>query len=346
MCPKDVTKYKIKKILLLCPGCLGDNLLLSPSIKKVRDTFKDAEIDIVVERQVVEFAEGNPWFSHYYIFQGGKRLNRLINIIKLINKLRSERYDLIIAFKNSILPFFIKGRYRLTFFFKEFFSEKTYTHEAERHLNFLVPFFGNAMGNISLYFPVSKKDRNDLEIFLKTIGIKPVDRIVVFNPGGREKKRLSEEKFAEIGKTLIKRYDSLKIIIVGADYEEKIGEKIKELIGSDNVFNLSGKTTLKQLAALLGRASLMITNDTETLHLASAIHCPTVAIFGPTSPYRYGPIGTKNIIIHSDIPCFPCNEKRRCRKDYLCMKQISSEEVIKAAMLLLDEKEQPLLFDI
>ncbi|MCM8761949.1 MAG: glycosyltransferase family 9 protein [Candidatus Omnitrophica bacterium] len=346
MCPKDIAKYNIKRILLLCPGCLGDNLLLSPSIKKIRDTFPDAEIDIIIGRRAVEFADGNPWFSHYYIFQGGKRLNRLVNIIRLVNKFRSKRYDLIIDFKNSILPFFIKGRYRLTFFLKELFSEKIYTHEAERLLSFIVPFFGGTGGDISLYFPVSKKDRNDIEIFLKTIGIKPADTIVVFNPGGREKKRLSEEKFAEIGKALIKRYDSLKIIIVGANYEEKIGQKIKGFIESNNVFNLAGKTTLKQLAVLLEKASLMITNDTGTLHLASAMHCPTVAIFGPTSPYRYGPIGTKNIVVHSDIYCFPCNEKRICRNDYLCMKQISPEEVIKAAMLLLDEKEQPLLFDL
>ncbi|MCX8082781.1 MAG: glycosyltransferase family 9 protein [bacterium] len=345
MCPKDIAKYNVKRILLICPGCLGDNLLLSPSIRKIRDTFKEAQIDVIVGKRAIEFADGNPWFTNYYIFRGGRRLNRFVNVVRLINELRRERYDLIVDFKNSLLPFFIRGRYRLTFFLKEFFSEKTFTHEAERLLNFLIPFFGKEE-NISLYFPVSRKDREALEIFLKTLGIKSSDRIVIFNPGGREKKRLSEEKFADIGNALLNSYDSLKIIITGAHYEEQIGNKIKGLINSENIFNLAGKTTLKQLAALLEKASLIITNDTGTLHLASAMHCPTVAIFGPTSPYRYGPIGTKNIVVHSDIPCFPCNEKRRCRKDYLCIKQISPEEVIKAAMLFLDEKEQPLLFDL
>jgi ADP-heptose:LPS heptosyltransferase len=345
MCPKNITKRKIKRILLLCPGCLGDNLLLSPSMKKIRDTFKDAEIDIVIGKRAVEFVDGNPWFAHYYIFQGGKRLKRIVNIIKLINNLKKEKYDLIVDFKNSILPFFIKGKYRLTFFLKEFFSEKTYTHEAKRLFNFLVPFLGNEE-NIALYFHISGKDRDGIEALIKKLGIKSTDRIVVFNPGGREKKRLSEEKFAEIGRTLLDSYGSLKIIIIGADYEEKIGNKIKGLINNDNVFNLAGKTSLKQLAALLEKASLIITIDTGTLHLASAVHCPTVAIFGPTSPYRYGPIGTKNIVIHSNISCFPCNEVKKCKLDYLCIKQIPSEKVIKAAMLFLDEKEQPFLFDL
>ncbi|MDD3726327.1 MAG: glycosyltransferase family 9 protein [Candidatus Ratteibacteria bacterium] len=345
MCPKDIKNYPVKKILIIGTSCLGDNLILSTSIKKIRDVFENAEIDIVIGPRAVEFAVDNPWFSKYFVYEKGKRMMRIVNIVKLINKINTKRYDLIVDFRNSLLPFFLKGKFKMTFFLKELFSEKTFTHEAERIVNFLTPYFGKEE-NISLCFPLSKRDRDDMDVFLREMGIKPSDRIVIFNPGGKAKKRLSDEKFAEIGKALLKNYDSLKIIIIGANYEEEIGKRIKELIGSNDVFNLAGKTTIKQLAALLERASLMITNDTGTLHLASAMHCPTVAIFGPTNPYRYGPIGTKNIVIHSNISCFPCNETKRCRKNYLCMKQITSEEVIKAAMLFLDEKEQPLLFDI
>lgn len=344
MCPKDVAKARIRKVLFICPDCLRDNLLLSPSIKKIRDTFREAEIDIIIGREAVEFVQDNPWFSNYYVFQGDKRLKCVVEIIKLINEFKSKRYDLIVGFKNPILPFFIKGKYRLTFFLNGFFSEKTFTHEAERFLNFITPFLGKEE-NISLYFPVSKKDRDKADTLLETLGIKLSDRVVVFSPGGRENKRLSEEKFAEVGKELLKRYDSLKILITGTQDDVDIGERIKELINSGSVFNITGKVSFKQLAAILERGSLVITNDTETLHLAGAMHCPTVAIFGPTNPYRYGPIGTKNIVIHSDISCFPCR-KRRCRREYLCLKQITAGEVIKAAMLFLDEKEQPLLFDI
>ncbi len=346
MCTKDIAKYNIKKILIIGTSCLGDNILLTPAIKRIRDTFKDAEIDIVIGPRAIEFAVDNPWFSNYIVYKKGRRLTWIVNLIKLLNKLNTKRYDLIVDFRNSIMPFFIRGRFRITFFLKEFFSEKTFTHEAERVLKFIEPYFGKE-DNISLFFPISKKDRDDMEIFLKLIGVRPSDRIVIFNPGGRaDKKRWSEEKFAEVGKELLENYNSLKIIITGTVKEDKIAETVKELIGSTDVFNLAGKTTLKQMAALLEKASLIITNDTGTLHLASAMHCPTVAIFGPTNPYRYGPIGTKNIVIHSNIPCFPCNEKRRCRKDYLCIKEITPSEVIKSAMLFLDEKEQPLLFEL
>jgi len=346
MCPKDIGSYKIKSALIIGTSCLGDNIILSPAIKKIRDAFKDAEIDIVIGERAIEFAIDNSWFSNYFVYKKGRRLKRVVNLIKLINKLNKKRYDLIVDFRNSFIPFFIRGRFRLTFFFKEFFSEKIYTHETERVLKFLEPYFGKEE-DISLYFPVTKKDRDDVELFLRNSGVKPSEKIVVFNPGGRaNKKRWSEEKFAEVGKVLLNNYDSMKIIIVGSIADEYIAARVKEMIRSDNVFNLAGKTTLKQLAALLERASLIITNDTGTLHLASAMHCPTVAIFGPTNPYRYGPIGTKNIVIHSDIPCFPCNEKKRCKKNYICIDKITPAEVIKAAMLFLDEKEQPLLFDL
>ncbi len=345
MCPKNLKNFKIKKILIIGTESLGDNLLLTPAVKKIRDTFKDAEIDIVTGQGAVEFAADNPWFSGYIVYKQGGKLSRIVNLAKLLNKLNKKRYDLIVDFRNSLLPFFVRGRYRLTFFLKELFSEKIFTHESERILNFLTPYFGKSE-EPSLHFSLSKKDRDDANLSLRNAGIKPSDRIVILNPGGMEtERRWPWEKFAAAGSELLKNYDSLKIVITGFRDEESVASKIKERINSKDVHVFAGKTSLKQLAALIEKAVLIITNDTGTLHLASAVHCPTVAVFGPTNPYRYGPLGTKNIVVHSDIPCFPCN-KKRCWKDYMCIKEISPSEVTKAAMLFLDEKEQPLLFDL
>jgi len=145
MCPKNIREIELKKNLIIRLSCLGDNLLITPAIKKIRETYKKAEIDIIIGPRAIEFVIENPWFSNYIIY------DKKTHLFKLIKKLREKRYDLTVDFRNSFIPFFVRSKYKLTFFKKEFFSEKFYTHESERILSFIEPFFGK--GEIKLYFP-------------------------------------------------------------------------------------------------------------------------------------------------------------------------------------------------
>jgi heptosyltransferase II len=340
MCPKNIKDLDIKKILVIGLSCLGDNLLLTPSIAKIRDTFKNAEMDIIIGQRGYEFAQDNPWFKRCIVFDKHK------NIFRFIGMVNQNRYDLIVDFRNSLLPFFLRGKYKLNFYKQELFSEKNFTHESKRILDFLAPYFGKEK-EIHLYFPVGKKEQDVIEERLRHLGVKNSDIRIVLNPGaGGSGKQWAKENFVDLAKELLKTYVDIKIFLTGTDGQKQLCGEVENSINSKNVYNLSGKTTLKELAALLEKTDLIITNDSGTLHMASAVRCPVVAIFGPTNPYRYGPIGTRNIVVHSDLDCFPCKNRKQCRKDFLCLKKISVEQVLRAAMLILDEKEQPLLFDL
>ncbi len=94
--------------------------------------------------------------------------------------------------------------------------------------------------------------------------------------------------------------------------------------------SLAGRTDLLTLAALLQRALLMITTDTGPMHMAAAVGTPTVALFGPTAPWRTGPYGKGHRIVRSVRPCCPCF-KRQCAEQCACMADISVEQVLKAA---------------
>ncbi len=90
--------------------------------------------------------------------------------------------------------------------------------------------------------------------------------------------------------------------------------------------NLAGVTSLRELACIIDECSLLLTNDSGPMHIASALGIPTVAIFGSTDqvvtgPYRHGHILNKN------VSCSPCL-KRKCPIDFRCMMQISVEEVL------------------
>ncbi len=124
-------------------------------------------------------------------------------------------------------------------------------------------------------------------------------------------------------------------MISGSPGEFNLAEEIWKGIKSGNCINLAGKITFRQLAYLLSRAVFLITNDTGTMHLACAMKCPVIAIFGPGNPRRYGPIGTRNIVLHTDRKCFPCRFEAKCDKNFLCMDDVTVEMVLSAAEKIL-----------
>ena len=100
--------------------------------------------------------------------------------------------------------------------------------------------------------------------------------------------------------------------------------------------NAVGSTTIQQLAALMQRARLVITNDSASLHLACAAGAPVLALFGPTDPRKYGPTGARDEVIQRRLFCVPC-EHALCRFHHECMRFISAEEVCSTAKRMLLE---------
>jgi len=340
MCPKNICRQNLKKILIIGGDTVADNLLLAPAVRRVKEVFPHALIDIIAGEASSEFVHGNPLFSGY-VLRGGKH-----KIPGLIKKTREKRYDLIIAFRDFFLPFFLRGKFKLSFFWQDFFSEKVFTHESERVLNFLEPFAGEGKSKTDFYFPVSRKNRESVEEHMKPLAVKNSDTVVIINPGfDSARKRWPHMNYAVVANELVRSYDA-RIIFTGKQEDKSIIREIMSEVGGNNAYDFSGRFTLREIAALLERADLLIAQDTALMYLASSVRCSAVCIFGPGNPYRYGPLGTKNLAVHGNLGCFPCDPNLRCQNKYLCLEKISTGQVAKSAMLLLDEKEQPLLFDL
>ncbi len=96
--------------------------------------------------------------------------------------------------------------------------------------------------------------------------------------------------------------------------------------------NLCGRTTLRQLAAVIDGASIVITADSTPMHMAAAHDRPLVALFGPTNPDRTGPYGRLDDVLLSDIACSPCYLRKRsqCPHDHACMRDLAVEQVAEA----------------
>lgn len=134
------------------------------------------------------------------------------------------------------------------------------------------------------------------------------------------------ERFAEVIEGVSEKWGLLPVIVGGNDARGP-AEEIAARIGSDQL-NLVGKTTLKQLVALLSRASLFVGNDSGPGQLAAYSGCPTVMVFsGTNDPHVWRPPGDNVAAISHHVECSPC-ERRHC-DDPKCLLQVTVDDVLR-----------------
>jgi heptosyltransferase-2 len=160
-----------------------------------------------------------------------------------------------------------------------------------------------------LEFSIPKNEIVSANKYLNELGVSDNDLVIGFHPGcatlkNHIKRRWEPEKFAELGKKLIKDH-SAKILIFGGPEEKELKEKIFSLIGSDKV-NLVNTGSLTQSAAIMKRCNLFVTNDSSQMHIAAALGLKVIAIIGPTNQKYIYPWKTERQIVSLHLDCAPC----------------------------------------
>ncbi|HRZ86771.1 MAG TPA: lipopolysaccharide heptosyltransferase II, partial [bacterium] len=146
-------------------------------------------------------------------------------------------------------------------------------------------------------------------------------------PGGAfgPAKRWPAERFGELAAQLSERFGA-GIVVCGGENDAPLAERIREACGE--LTDLTGRTDLVQLAAVLARCDVVVANDSGPMHVASAAGAPVVAIFGSTDPRVTSPAGA-HVIVSKQLSCAPCLE-RTCEKDYACLKAVTVRDVMDA----------------
>jgi len=139
--------------------------------------------------------------------------------------------------------------------------------------------------------------------------------------------------YAELAELLAR---SARIVVVGAKADRPLAAEITARVGGD-AFDATGKLSLLASAELIGRAALLVTNDSAPQHLASAMNTPTLAVFGPTVPeFGFGPLAENAEVMGLDgLSCRPCDRHgpQRCPLGHWrCMRDIGAKRVAEVAI--------------
>ncbi len=158
--------------------------------------------------------------------------------------------------------------------------------------------------------------------------------LVILNPGAAygTAKRWPADRFAALGRLFQSRAGA-EILVVGSSGERGIADAVAAGLERP-ALNFAGRTSLRELVALIGLGRLFVTNDTGPMHIADALGTPILAIFGPTEPAATGPVRSRSAIMKRDAPCWPCLY-RKCPYDHRCMTGIGPEEAFDAGRRLL-----------
>ena len=149
-------------------------------------------------------------------------------------------------------------------------------------------------------------------------------------------KRWPAERFAAVAAKAARRFGTTTVLVGSPDEQplcEQLRQVIQGLAPAAAVLNLAGRSTLKQLAALLRSADVVLSNDSGPMHLAAGLGTPVVGLFTCTSPVRSGPPGDQHALVATSLSCAASYRKRcpyRGRKHLACLEELTTERVWQA----------------
>jgi len=323
-----IDKAEIRRILVITLSNIGDIILTTPVIRVLSKEFISSRIDVMVGPNGVDLFNKDPRIFKLIVYD---KHSSIAEKRRLHLKLRKLKYDLVVDLRNTVFPLLLAPKYR-TSPIQSF--PKEIVHKKERHLYRLVP-FGIEFLSEKPYIYITKEDEDHVCDLLKTDSI--TDPVVVVNPGAKSHlKRWTVEGFAEVCDGLIGEC-AASIVFVGTGPDKEIVLSIAGKM-KNKYHNFVDKTNIRQLASLLKRSSLLITNDSAPMHLGCAVGTKVLAIFGPTDPRKYGPTGEFDAVINKKLFCSPC-EVAACKYGHECMKLVSADEVFDRAKMMIEGYE-------
>lgn len=353
---RNIPPEKFKNVLIIHNQLIGDAICSTPFIRNFKDKFPEVNIFMMVSSEGYEALKKCPHVDKFVVFD--ERFNNFFDFIKkyrvIITRVKELKIDLIIDFQMTflyftrvLLPLLSGAKHRISFKrggFRSFLPTHEITlpeaHVVLQYLSVLDAFNIKCGREKKLEVYFDEEDNMWADDFFKKNNILSSDFIVAIHPGNKNYlKRWDSDYFAKLIDILIKEYN-FKVIIVGSSEDEDV---IREILAraNSNPSLAYGKTTLTQHCALLSKVNLLISIDTCSVHMASALDLPTVVMYGPTDIVYWGAWNKeKQEIISKGISCKPCEDnnpdlivnKIRCtQKENICMKEIKVDDVLSAA---------------
>lgn len=348
----------VKRILIIKLRHIGDVLLTSPLLSCLKNGLPEAQIDAFIYKECAPMLEGHPALNKLILYDREWKklplLRKLFREGKLLKSIRYQGYDLVINLtegdRGAIAAWMSKAPITAGIDPKGrgfFGKSKIYTHlikqcSMPRHtveknldaLRRLGIFPEPEERDLFLHVPDGSLER--MRTLLQEAGIEEGNYILI-HPASRWKfKCIPTATMARLIDALNEQ--GIKLILTSGPDKDEVSmlDEILKKSGAA-VLNLSGKISLKELAALIKMSRALICVDSVALHIASALKTPVVTLFGPTSEQNWGPwMHPESRVVTKSVSCRPCfMDGCGGSKKSDCLTTLSVEQILQAVDELL-----------
>lgn len=336
-----------KNILIIKLSAIGDVIHALPVAHALRQCYPQSRITWIVEKPAYDLLTNNPNIDEIMIFEKAKykSFSGLIRHgCELAEVLRSKKFDLAIdlqgLFKSAAISWLSGARGRLVYCNARELSDRigkrvcgdfSDGHIVDRYLD-VVRYLGGDIQQPEFTIHITDEEAKLSHSIAAKAGLDLAQAYVVLAPGTNwPNKCWPLPHFSSLANKLTTL--GLIPVIVGGPGDQHLAAEISDRTNIPPV-DLTGKTSLKQLAYIIQQARAFVGGDTGPMHLAAALRTPTVALFGPTDAKRNGPYGKNNKVLTVMHDCQGC-WKRSCPRQKECLENISPDKVVEAIELLI-----------
>jgi ADP-heptose:LPS heptosyltransferase len=321
----------VKNVLIIRPGGIGDAVWLLPLIRILKQKT-GCSIDVLCERRNnAVFNSCREDICHVWMYDDG--------IFKLINNLVRQDYDCVIDTEqyhnfSAIFSYLASSKCRIGF--DTVPSRSTlYTHQvlysldAQEYKMFLDLFNVLIPITVQEYLGQMGMDFAEIDMQFFPAELRDHQFITVYIGASVKEKFWGVEKFAQLCAEIVKL--GYRVVLVGGKEDINKAGEIRQLFNHDKMIDLVGKTTLMQTVAALKQGLLIIGADSGIMHLASAVDCPSLWLFGASNKHKWLFEHSRHESIELHLPCSPCavfGYTPRCPYDVRCLKDIGVTQVV------------------
>src|SRR2546423_7259731 len=374
---------EFSRILLIKPSALGDVIHTIPLLVKLRARYPGAAIDWLITPENADVVRHHPALSNVVIFarrdflKRGQRSRAVLTFLDLLQQIRRAEYDLVVdmhgQMRSALFALISGARVRIGFdrpikFTRTISAEHdlrnvpsrgwrgaregswmAYTHRIpiptlDVHAIDRYLWVGSLLGfddePPELAIHLSPETIRKVERLLEEHGVPATQPLVVLVPGTIwETKHWTIDGFAGAARQFLR--EGCAVALAGTKRDENRCRQIAA--AAPGTVNLCGTTTPADLAGLIRRAEVAVTNDSGSMHVAASLGKPMVSVFGPTNPVHIGPYERPETVVAVDLPCSPCHYRRlsQCPFDHACMKQVTSAMVVERVRKILGSAKSP-----
>lgn len=327
------------RLLIVLTGAIGDVIRALPLLGRIRRAWPNAYVGWAVEPKSEPLLRGHQWIDELLIYD---RTHAPWTFVPFLRRVRSGRFELVLDLqrhlKSGLISLASGAPERLSFArdnskeLNYLFATRTIAPQPRMHLKLSqYQAFGDALNlrvapiEFGLTLPPAESDH--ARAFVAGVP-RPILGVIL---GSSWPSRVYfPESVAEVIRNLAVPVDGspgLFPVLLGDRNERELAASVTRRLGQMPTLDLTGRTSLRDLIGIFSECAVAFGPDSGPMHLAAAVGCPVVSLWGSTTPQRSAPWEFADFAIRAEIPCHPCY-LRECPIGRECMRRITPETIV------------------